>query len=585
TTVGPTASEQLISLKDRAALPVATKQDLDAFEAYFNAPFLPPFDADHQDDTSKAEREMGLARARSLFIYDLIFLRFAGLPYLRAHIASEQGAYAEAFRWLAPLTGYIVGVSELTETAPYASQTFPTLYNDNSLPYTENVGFDEGRTQYKDHLTDVEAISSNLIESFPLAAFERRHIKLQQGEVMLSWADREHRASAPAIHRARELYKGVLFLHVDDPDLTPAFTFHLPPPTEFGINPAVSSQIVRAKLGFQKIERGLNAYGYADDFVPVLRYRPLKDAADRFAALAKSTENEFIEYIARLEQAEIDEAQAQSMAAKAEASVQIAEDREANAQFEVDRAQEQLAAVKAAIAAREQEIADSDSLFGQVSTFLKKGVGDTLGGLLDSTGIRLHTTQLDFPPKTESDFSDMLKKLVDDTHADQIASGFEFMESFVAFGVVGYTVLSSMADESNRRQSELARLKDHDLPLAQQVVTLKQRDKAIAGLETLIAQADRDFAQWLLKFQRQRFLSRAFWRTMANLVERLMTRYVELGARTAWFAERALAFEQARALHIIRLDYQAPQIRNITGADLLLADLAELEATRLDGIR
>jgi hypothetical protein len=38
-------------------------------------------------------------------------------------------------------------------------------------------------------------------------------------------------------------------------------------------------------------------------------------------------------------------------------------------------------------------------------------------------------------------------------------------------------------------------------------------------------------------------------------------------------------------LHIIRLSYHKIQLRDVTGADQLLADLAELEATRLNGVR
>jgi hypothetical protein len=88
-------------------------------------------------------------------------------------------------------------------------------------------------------------------------------------------------------------------------------------------------------------------------------------------------------------------------------------------------------------------------------------------------------------------------------------------------------------------------------------------------------QSNQTFAE-----QHQRFLSRAVWRTLADLAGRLMRRYIELGARTGWFAERALAFEQARTLHIVRMDYVAPQLRDITGADLLEDDLTELDATR-----
>ena len=57
------------------------------------------------------------------------------------------------------------------------------------------------------------------------------------------------------------------------------------------------------------------------------------------------------------------------------------------------------------------------------------------------------------------------------------------------------------------------------------------------------------------------------------------------GARSAWLAERALAFDANRDIHIVGLNYVPTAMRGLTGADRLLLDLAELEANRLNGIR
>jgi hypothetical protein len=64
-----------------------------------------------------------------------------------------------------------------------------------------------------------------------------------------------------------------------------------------------------------------------------------------------------------------------------------------------------------------------------------------------------------------------------------------------------------------------------------------------------------------------------------------MRRYLELGARFAWLAERALQYEQDRHVNIVRFDYFPRKLQGVTGADLLQLDLAELEAARLDGIK
>jgi hypothetical protein len=80
-------------------------------------------------------------------------------------------------------------------------------------------------------------------------------------------------------------------------------------------------------------------------------------------------------------------------------------------------------------------------------------------------------------------------------------------------------------------------------------------------------------------------LNREFWLALERVAERSMKRYLDLGARTSWLAERALAYEQDRTIEIVRLSYFAASLRGVTGADQLQLDLAELEAQHLDGIR
>jgi hypothetical protein len=63
-----------------------------------------------------------------------------------------------------------------------------------------------------------------------------------------------------------------------------------------------------------------------------------------------------------------------------------------------------------------------------------------------------------------------------------------------------------------------------------------------------------------------------------------MRRYLDLAGRTAWMAERALAFEQDRDLSIIAFDYFPRNLRGVSGADQLQLHLAELEAARIQGL-
>ncbi len=164
-----------------------------------------------------------------------------------------------------------------------------------------------------------------------------------------------------------------------------------------------------------------------------------------------------------------------------------------------------------------------------------------------------------------------------------LGSGAGLAIGFGAFAYYGYTTMSSMADEANKRQADIRALETSGIEAARAQVRLRQREVTIANFEAAIAEADASLARELYRFHQDRFLNAEFWRRMALLAQNLMRRYVELGARTAWMAERALAFEQGRVIDIIRLNYVPYQLRGVGGADRLQADLAELEAARIAG--
>jgi hypothetical protein len=159
------------------------------------------------------------------------------------------------------------------------------------------------------------------------------------------------------------------------------------------------------------------------------------------------------------------------------------------------------------------------------------------------------------------------------------------MGGFGIFGVASYMTLSSMADAANQRNQDLSKLRDQALPAAMTQLDIKNREVTIASLQQQIAQADSDLAKDLITFQSTRFLNAEFWSKLSDLMKRVMRRYLELGARTAWLAERALSYEQDRSINIIRFDYFPVPLQNVTGADLLQLDLTELEASRLDAIQ
>lgn len=564
--------DHLVSLADRAKQPVRNRDQLARFEAFFD---VPVYGGWHQF-------EKRLAQARSVYIYALEYYRDVLIPYLRASICSAQGDYGAALAELADLSAYRVGIGEPTATAPYAATDSSALFQAGTLPYTTTVSFDsEGEYGPAEGLAGPR--------SKKIAPFEQRFFQLAQGEVMLTWADELFRNDDPSsIRRARELYKGVLFMHGEDPGVAPDFPRDGARPRSelfpgfwrFQENPAKVSQTSRARYGLFLIGEGLNVYGYRDDLVPVLRYRSLKEAADSFAMAAQSAQRDFLTYQANFEQAQIDAWQARALARKATAGVGIAAERTELAQAGVAKANEQVAAVKGQIAAKEAEIADADSLFGQFKQFVS-GAKDALDGMVP-------VAQKATGAASSAQFYEMVGKGFASEGAGPSTSLAGAAAPAIGFGLFAYAGISSMSameTAMKRRDDDLAALKKVALPAAEGQVRLREREVAITRYESEIAQADLELATALVRFQQDRFLNATFWRTLKTLAGRLMRRYVDLAARNGWLAERALAFEQHRSIHTIRFDYFRGATRGVTASDRLLGDLAELEAARLHGVR
>jgi hypothetical protein len=324
--------------------------------------------------------------------------------------------------------------------------------------------------------------------------------------------------------------------------------------------------------------------------VPVLRYKPLKQAADLFAASAKSAQNDFLQYMTRYEQAQIDLWQARDLVARSQAMVGIAAEQIAIAQAGVDKAQQQVKAVQDQIAAKQKEIADEDSFFSEASDFFG-GIKDSLTSLVPLAQ-RVAADDSAASAASGSDLIGILEKsssgggaAAKDAAVETLGSGAAFAVGFAAFAYTGYSSMQSMADTYAKRADDLKSLETVALPAAQAQVRLKQRDVAIAQYGQQIAQADLDYANQLWRFQQDRFLNAEFWNRLSKFANQLMRGYIEIGARAGWQAERALAYEQNRDIRIIKMNYFPNALRGVTGPDQLQADLAALEATRLQGIR
>lgn len=596
--------DQLVSLQSRAALRVVNAAQLHQFEAFYDAPVYRAYRGYITDD-SQDERAHAVARARTLYFHHAIYVIVVLVPFFQARALAALGEIAKAIRILSSLTGYTVGVAEMTVESPYqwthSTSKEPWLFQSENLPYTTKVGFDKGGAYANlDPSLPYDAQNSRRLEARrTIAPFEQRFFKLSQGELMLDWADELHRNDDPSsIRRARELYKGVLFMHGEDPGLAPRFSTRSNGliDAEVGyqgrrVNPVRASQTARARLALLQIEEGLNAYGFRSDMVPFLRYRPLKSAADGAALAAKSAQTDFLDYTARFEEGQMERWRAKALVTRADAVMKIAEERVGIAQADVANAQEQVNAVLAKIRAKEQEIADADGFFSQVKTFFG-GVKDSLTDLMPLAKKIIAGEGGAAGVVTADQMLTIFEKGIagggskaSEEAVGLLGAGGGFVVGMGSFVYSGYQTMEAMADAANKRHEDLRSLREVALPTSQAQVRLKERGVRIATFEQQVARSDRDIALQLLRFQQDRFLKAELWQRMAQLANRLMRRYVDLAARFAWFAERALAFEQARKLSSVRLNYLNPRLRGVTGPDRLLADLAELEAQRLQGLR
>jgi Tc toxin complex TcA C-terminal TcB-binding domain len=516
-----------------------------------------------------------------------IFCRQIAIPLAIGDCLLALGDYPRAAEAFGTLTRVFAGHGSVTDQAgyppivEYAGGPGINNYVDGDLAYTVERHRDDPWfgtlsfylsnyvNEYPDELHDVDAVEwTHEGHAHPT---ENAVFRLRQADAFLEWADTLYRTGDKAkIERARELYKGVSFLHGEDPPVIPGWgRVVIPPPVPLSENPAVTGQKMRARLGFAQIQAGLNFYGYAGNIVPWLRYAPLKNAADRLAAAAKSAQQDLLTYLGRIEQAIIDQIQTTGLLQRAQIQAAIAQQQAGIAADDIVVAQAQVGAVNQLITGKEQEIADHDSFFGQLS--------DYISGVISAVS----PVPQAYDSYTKVFVGSDYKALIEESG---LSGAGVIMAGYGAFIYASTVSLSSMAAAQNQRQDDLSTLLQRTLPAAQAQLDSKQRELSIAALAGAAAQADAQLAAQLLFFQHDRVLNLEFWASLATLASRLLRRYLDLGARYAWFAERALAYEQDRDVQIIRFDYFSAGDQGASGADLLLSDLAELEATRLDAI-
>ncbi|MFM0093400.1 hypothetical protein PQR46_41800 [Paraburkholderia sediminicola] len=522
----------------------------------------------------------------------LIYLAQFSLPTFIAQASIALGNWADALRPLGRAAFFLVGKASISDQDKLAWRDwwlnewegswldFP-LYSAGDLPYTVDTrhplpqypSLTDDDSKYwgaGNYSTPLGTLLGSLIPN-GLHPVEIAFYRLQMGDAILGWADKLYRTDqAASISRARELYKGVYYLHGTAPPINPRWTMG---PIWGGffpayVNPAKAAQLARAQLGFTQIQAGLNFFGFSDDMIPSLRYSTLKPAADAFAADAKSAERDFLSAMSQIESATVDNMKNNAMIRRANLQTQIAQQQAGIAGDQVIQANALIGQVQFQIAQLQKQIDDHDSFFGQLGDYLSgmasevKGAGSVLGEA-KSAGTALGA----------------------DTSGLALSGGAGIMAGFAAFAVFSYVTMSSMVDAANLRNAQLHNLQNFNLASANAQLDIAQRNSTIAGLSQQVAQSDADLATSLLAFAEERYLGIEFWSYMAGLFKRLMRQYLDLAARTGWLAQQALAYEQRAPMTIIGFDYFPEQYQGAGGADQLQLDLADLEAQHLNGLR
>lgn len=547
-------------------------------------------------------------QATRLRIYQQKFL----LPMLRATIHSGLGDLPGAVDVLQEVTGFYIGIGtsglpagmvKHPDAFPAASRVVAGRLRSNDqlgdLPYTARLVYDDERNldgpysltpQFRN---GVDVLTPDTPLLHPL---EERYARIVQADALLAWAETLYRTDdASSLERARELYKAVMFLHGEDSG-TSAYLPRTPQLQSLGLveNPRRRNQLDRARLALHQLEAGLNFYGYSDDAVPTLSYDALVGAAQRWATGAKSAQSDYLAYLGRVEQLDLDMLAARAQERKARATVAIAAEVIEIAKAGVVVAQKLVADVEKLIAAKQAEIEDANSIFSQFKDYFS-GMKSSVSSMVD-TG---KSASEGYTALSSSSAGDALGlggeggagagagagAASESPGLGSAAGGLAVVGGFAAFAVLSTITLQGMADAATRRQGELAALENEALPAARAGVRVQERNVTIANLQGQIAATELAYARDLVNYQNERFLNRDFWDALAGVARRSLHRYLDLSGQAAWFAERALAYRLATPIRVIRIGYFDARMRDAGGVDRLALDLAEIEALRLGAAR
>jgi hypothetical protein len=523
-------------------------------------------------------------------------------PTCLADVAAASGDSEGAIGRYEWTTRFLIARAEVSDGPGYRTVVYPNepvgphdaggwLLAEGQLPYSADVS-SSGKPRwpadlYSSHLYWDLATTMPLHE-LACHPVEARYFRMRHAAAALEWADAFYRTDQPDnIDRARELYKVALFLHGVPPGISPRWLLMFAPLVRLDPNPLIQGQVYRARQGIYQIDAGLNFYGFTDDFVPALRYGTLKAAADEMVAASESSQKEILAALAEIEAALRDRIVNTSLLEKAKLQAKVAQEQSKIAEVGVMVAQGQVQQIAKAIETTQESLDETDDLW-----YVLKGL---FGGVVNELKSMAWASEpVGTQAATAAGFKEgelwltgaATKAGIDAPGAAAgLGTAGTVLAGYALLIYAGYTTLEKMGAVVTTLKQQLKALKEKALPLANAQLDAARRVVTIAKLQKAIAEVDAKLALDLMHFQRVRFLNTDFWSEMLALARRMLQRYLFLGGRYAWLAERALSYEQARSLNLIRLDYFPRRFHGIGGAQLLKGDLVELEAARLGALQ
>jgi hypothetical protein len=287
----------------------------------------------------------------------------------------------------------------------------------------------------------------------------------------------------------------------------------------------------QARLRIDQIRAHLNVYGLHDEYVPNGRFQAVARLAENLADRASYFSSRYIDFLAKAESSALEELDAAFMAELSEANLDLARQRRAEAGAQVDAAVASVAAAGTALGLATQTLAMFEQTY-------------QIGLLRFMNSISLNI----WPPGVGLNLGSFVGSVSGADGYDQTfhTRDLEYRAS------VERSRAAADAAEFHRRIADIERL------IADETLAIEQMRQANV--------IDR------LDFLRNRTLSATAWYQMAALYRELFEVQVQMAARWAWIAERALEFELNTAVSIVRMDYHLVAL----GAERLRADLDRL---------